>query len=330
MLSGVESAVSFGMESCVSRSGKGGSIGSGLGESGESNSRELWAGHWGIAREMGKGKGASMATVSDVCRTLEELAPVGLAESWDNVGLLLGHRNWEVSTLMTCLTLTERVAAEAVERGVQMVITHHPILFRSAKRLTDETAEGRIIMKLMTSGIAVYSAHTAFDSATAGINQQLAEHFGLTEICALRGRQGDPSLGAGRMGRLQNPLGREEFLDRVATVTGADWVQWVAEGPEVIQRVAVGCGAAGDFLADAAVAGCDTFVTGEARFHTAIEAESRGMNLVLLGHYASERPAMVELAATLGVRLPDLRCVVSAQDRDPLQARLYAGRMPGR
>lgn len=271
-----------------------------------------------------------MATVNDVCRILEDMAPVGLAESWDNVGLLLGHRNSEVSVLMTCLTLTERVAAEAVDRGVRMVITHHPILFRSAKRLTDDTAEGRIIMKLMTSGIAVYSAHTSFDSATGGINQQLAEAFGLIEIRALRGRQGDPLVGAGRFGELQNPLGREEFLDRVASVTGANWAQWVAAGPEAIQRVAVGCGAAGDFLEDAAVAGCDTFVTGEARFHTAIEAESRGMNLVLLGHYASERPAMVGMAATLGARLPDLQCLVSEQDRDPLQARVYLGPLQGR
>lgn len=271
-----------------------------------------------------------MATVNEVCRILEDMAPVVLAESWDNVGLLLGHRNAEVSVLMTCLTLTERVAAEAVHRGVRMIITHHPILFRSAKRLTDDTAEGRIIMKLMSSGIAVYSAHTAFDSASGGINQQLAEAFGLVEIRALRGRLGNSLVGAGRFGSLPKPLGREEFLDRVASVTGANWVQWVAAGPEAIQRVAVGCGAAGDFLEDAADAGCDTFVTGEARFHTAIEAESRGMNLVLLGHYASERPAMVEMAATLGAQLPDLRCVVSEQDRDPLGVRVYPGRLSGR
>lgn len=271
-----------------------------------------------------------MATVNEVCRILEDMAPVVLAESWDNVGLLLGHRNAEVSVLMTCLTLTERVAAEAVDRGVRMIITHHPILFRSAKRLTDDTAEGRIIMKLMSSGIAVYSAHTAFDSASGGINQQLAEAFGLVEIRALRGRLGNSLVGAGRFGSLPKPLGREEFLDHVASVTGANWVQWVAAGSEAIQRVAVGCGAAGDFLEDAADAGCDTFVTGEARFHTAIEAESRGMNLVLLGHYASERPAMVEMAATLGAQLPDLRCVVSEQDRDPLGVRVYPGRLSGR
>jgi dinuclear metal center YbgI/SA1388 family protein len=271
-----------------------------------------------------------MATVNEVCRILEDMAPAVLAESWDNVGLLLGHRNAEVSVLMTCLTLTERVAAEAVDRGVRMIITHHPILFRSAKRLTDDTAEGRIIMKLMGSGIAVYSAHTAFDSASGGINQQLAEAFGLVEIRALRGRLGNSLVGAGRFGSLPKPLGREEFLDHVASVTGANWVQWVAAGSEAIQRVAVGCGAAGDFLEDAADAGCDTFVTGEARFHTAIEAESRGMNLVLLGHYASERPAMVEMAATLGAQLPDLRCVVSEQDRDPLGVRVYPGRLSGR
>lgn len=264
-----------------------------------------------------------MATVQEICGVLEKLAPAGLAESWDNVGLLLGRRGLYVSRLMTCLTLTERVADEAVREGVQMVVTHHPIFFRATRRLTDETAEGRLVMTLSEAGIAVYSPHTAFDSASHGINQSLAEAMGLREIHCLRGRAGGQAEGAGRYGQLVSGLGSEEFLGLVARVVGAKWLQVSLNGPSLIQRVGVACGAAGDFLEDARRAGCDTFVTGEARFHTAVESEAGGVNLVLLGHYASERPAVVALASRLRELLPGVECLFSREDRDPLTIRKY-------
>lgn len=259
-----------------------------------------------------------MATVQDVCRVMDELFPPRLAENWDNVGLLLGKLSGSVEKLMTCLTLTEEVAEEAVRKGVQMVVTHHPILFRGTKRITDQTAEGRTILRLAESGIAVFSPHTSFDSAGQGINQRLAEGFGLREISPLRTNPEFSGLGSGRAGTLPKGVDRSQFLQTVSRVTGAGFLQTALFGTGEVRRVGVACGAAAEFLEDAIRAGCDTFVTGEARFHAILESQSAGINLILTGHFPSERPAIEQLVGVLVEQIPGIECFASIEDRDPV------------
>lgn len=129
-----------------------------------------------------------MTTVLDVCNHLKAIAPLDLAEEWDNVGLLLGDDSLEVERVMTCLTLTSDVAAEAAANGTGLVVTHHPLLFKPVKKITASTAEGRTLLTLLGHGIAVYSPHTAWDNSSSGINQQLAELLELQDIVPLRPR----------------------------------------------------------------------------------------------------------------------------------------------
>lgn len=129
-----------------------------------------------------------MTTVRDVCDHLKSIAPLSLAEEWDNVGLLLGDETAEITGTITCLSLTAEVAREAVERGAGLVVTHHPVMFKPLKKITVENAEGRMLLTLLRHGIAVYSPHTAWDNAAGGINQQLAEILNLREIAPLRPR----------------------------------------------------------------------------------------------------------------------------------------------
>lgn len=129
-----------------------------------------------------------MTTVRDVCDHLKVIAPLNLAEDWDNVGLLLGDDAKEIERVITCLTLTNDVAAEAVANGAGLIVTHHPILFKPVKKITAENAEGRLLLTLLRHGIAVYSPHTAWDNSAGGINQQLAELLELQEIAPLRTR----------------------------------------------------------------------------------------------------------------------------------------------
>src|SRR4051794_1426710 len=131
-----------------------------------------------------------MPTVAAVAADLDAFAPPTLAADWDNVGLLLGDAAAAVGRILTCLTLTPEVAAEAVEGGFQLVVTHHPILFRGAKRLTTTTAEGRAVLALAQAGVAVYSPHTAFDNTRDGINDRLAARLGLADVRPLRARSG--------------------------------------------------------------------------------------------------------------------------------------------
>jgi dinuclear metal center YbgI/SA1388 family protein len=129
-----------------------------------------------------------MTTVADIISLLERFAPPFLAAEWDNVGLLLGERDTVVERIMTCLTVTPESAAEAIEAKAQLIATHHPILFRGVKRLTDATAEGRIVLALARAGVAVYSPHTAFDNTRGGINEALAARLDLRDVVPLRRR----------------------------------------------------------------------------------------------------------------------------------------------
>lgn len=260
-----------------------------------------------------------MPIVSEVCGYLDELAPVELGEEWDNVGLLVGRAASDVQKIMTCLTLTPDVAQEAVEQQAQLVVAHHPVLFRGAKAICDHTSEGRMLLDLIENGVAVYSAHTRFDSAQQGVNQRLAESFGLADIGPIRASEVVPGLGSGRVGRLKEPVAMADFLVTVRQETRAVYVEYCGKDDSSVATVGVACGAAAEFLDDAVAAGCDTFVTGEARFHGALDARTRGINLILLGHYSSERPAMEWLAEELHRRFPDTEVWASRCERDPLR-----------
>ena len=131
-----------------------------------------------------------MPTVADVSAYLDRFAPPGLAADWDNVGLLLGDPATEVKALLTCLTVTPEVVAEAVEAGANLIVTHHPVLFRPVKRLTTRTPDGRLLLPLLRAGVAVYSPHTSFDNAPGGINDSLARRLGLLDVAPLRRRPG--------------------------------------------------------------------------------------------------------------------------------------------
>lgn len=269
-----------------------------------------------------KGKN-SVQILSDVVEYLNEIAPLSLAESWDNVGLLVGDDRAEVSSVLTCLTLTPDVAAEAIDCQAQLVVSHHPLLFRPVQRLTAETVEGRMLLDLIAARIAVYSPHTGYDSAVEGINRQLAEALGLTEIGVLR-PVGDalpdkPETGSGRFGKLPAAMSLADFHRLVKQQLKIERLQFVGPLDMRIERIAIACGSAAEFLPDAHRRGCQLLLTGEARFHACLEARALGMALVLAGHYATERPAMERLAERLAEHFPDLSVQASQTETDPVQ-----------
>jgi len=260
-----------------------------------------------------------MPIVSEVCRFLDQLAPLELAEDWDNVGLLVGRADASVRRILSCLTVTPDVAAEALEQDVQLIVSHHPVLFRGSRTISDQTSEGRMLLDLIQGGVAIYSAHTRFDSAQQGVNQQLAEGFGLSQITPIRRSDLLPEIGSGRAGRLAIARPLKDFVSVVRNVCKASYVEYCGEDDAVVEYIAVACGSAAEFLDDAVALGCDTFVTGEARFHSALDARGRGVNLILMGHYSSERPAMEWLAKELGQEFVGVEVWASLNEHDPLR-----------
>lgn len=260
--------------------------------------------------------------VCEVAAFLESLAPLSLAEQWDNVGLLLGDPEACVRRIMTCLTLTGDVAREAVEREAGLIVSHHPVLFRPVQRLTTQTAEGAALLLLAAAGTGVYSPHTAFDSAVEGINQTLANSLGLEDVMPLRpfddGAGGAEPIGSGRHGQLPAAVTLRAFNERVKSALGIPHVQYVGEADRCVSRVAVACGSAAEFIPDAVQHDCDVLLTGEARFHACLEARESGLGLILAGHYATERPAVEALASTLANAFPNLAVWASERESDPL------------
>ena len=258
-----------------------------------------------------------MSTVASIAAFLEQLAPACLAEEWDNVGLLVGRRDRAVKKLMTCLTVTPASAAEAVEAGADLIVTHHPLPFNAMKRLTTDTTAGGLLLDLIAAHVAVYSAHTAFDSAADGANQRSAFGLELRGIAPLVPHA--EGQGAGRWGWLSEQLSLDELAVRLKRFLKIERLQMVGQGGQSVRTVAVACGAAGEFLDAARENGCDAMVLGEARFHTCLEAEALGIGLLLPGHFASERFAMEGLAEVLARQFPDVQVWASQRETDPVR-----------
>lgn len=263
-----------------------------------------------------------MTTLRELCQFLDELAPRHLAEEWDNVGLLVGDPAQPVGRVMTCLTITPATAAEAVRERADLIVTHHPLPFKPLTRITSDHTPGRLLLQLIRAGIAVHSPHTAFDSAAAGINQQLAQGLELVQIAPLvpAGPEGEAAsnFGSGRLGRFAQPTKLSIVAARLKHFLKIDSLHAVGLPAKTIETAAVACGSAGSFLAPAMEAGCQLLVTGETSFHTCLEAEANGVALLLTGHYASERFGVERLAETLAARFSSLVVWASRDERDPI------------
>lgn len=256
-----------------------------------------------------------MKTVSHLCEFLDTFAPPRLAAEWDNVGLLVGDRLQAASRVMTCLTVTPAVAAEAIRERADLIVAHHPLPFRPLKRLTTDEPTGRLLLDLIRAGVGIYSPHTALDSAAQGINQQLAEGLGLLDIQPLVPAD---NLGTGRYGRLVQAQTLGQVAARLKQFLKIGQAAVVGDLQRPIERVGIACGSAGELLDSAIANHCDLFLTGEARLHTCYEAEARGIALLLAGHYASERFGVEKLAEILRTQFPALKIWPSRDECDPL------------
>ena len=251
-----------------------------------------------------------MTTVADILNFIETLAPTSLKMDWDNVGLLCGSKSASVTKILVALDPFEHVCNEAAAWGAELIVTHHPIIFRPLPNVTDETSIGRGLMTLCRHGINAVNAHTNLDCAPGGVNDVLAQTLGLRNIEVIPG--GIPNLL--RMGDVdEQPL--SQFLSTVKDHLGCDGLRYV-DGGKPVHRVAVGGGACADGMQDAIAAGCDTFVTSDVKYNQFWDAHDLGLNLIDAGHFATENPVIAVLAAKLAAQFPEIEVKISESHRD--------------
>lgn len=227
------------------------------------------------------------------------IAPAHLAEQWDNVGLLVGDRTRSVSSILLGLDPTRTLLEEAVDCGVDTIITHHPCIFRPLSAIDLTTPEGVFIEKALAHGLNVVACHTNFDSAVSGVSDALAGLLGLEGLRPLRPVDGATNTGLGRMGNYPEAISFQTFTERAFVALASDALQLAGTPPQQVSSVAL-CGGSGSELAEAAfAAGADIYLSSEIKHSTARWAEDVGFCIVDASHYATEKPAMLLLGKGL-------------------------------
>ena len=250
-----------------------------------------------------------MTTVGDILKYIETLAPRELKMDWDNVGLNCGSRSAPVKKVLVALDPFEHVCMEAAQWGADLLVTHHPLIFRPLPMVTDDAAITRGLMELVRHNISHICAHTNLDCAPGGVNDALAATLGLENVESL-GAYG----GMMRCGEVpQQDL--TSFLAFVKEKLHCDGLRY-CDGGKPVRKVAVGGGACSDGLYDAILAGCDTFVTSDVKYNNFWDAKEQGLSLIDAGHFATENPVVSVLTEKIAAAFPETQVKISETHAD--------------
>lgn len=227
-------------------------------------------------------------TCKEIMDILETQWPLSYALDWDNVGLLVGREDKEVSKVFVCLDVTDETLDQAVEFGADMIVSHHPMLFSAVKTVTDRDFIGRRILRLAKHDISYFAMHTNFDVAgMAALNQ---ETLGLTDgsVLMVTAVDGDQEEGIGRVGFLERDMSLNEFAQTVKTKLNLPKVLVYGDGEKKITKAAVSGGSGKSAVKPAICAEADVLVTGDIDYHTGIDAVAMGIAVIDAGHYGTE------------------------------------------
>ncbi len=254
--------------------------------------------------------------LKEIIAALERLAPLHLQDEWDNSGLQVGFPESEIRRILVCLDVTEMIVDEAVARGCELIVSHHPLLFKPLRQVSDTTYQQRCVVRALAAGVSIYSAHTSLDNAPGGVNHRIAGLLGLQDLQWLQPRE-DGAGGAGLVGQLPQPERDAEFFARVKRLFGVRNLRYSAPDGRMVRHVAL-CGGAGAFLLrDAIRAGADCFLSGEFHYHDYFE--NGGVLLAELGHYQSEQYTQDLLQEYLLAEFHGLEVLRTALDTNPIQ-----------
>ncbi|MCR5756286.1 MAG: Nif3-like dinuclear metal center hexameric protein [Selenomonas sp.] len=250
-----------------------------------------------------------------VMDALERIAPKRLAEEWDNPGLLVGAFNQDVHKILVCLDVSDAVVDQAIQQGADMIVAHHPLIFKGLKKIRTDLPLGARLQRLLKHDIAVAAAHTNLDIAVGGVNDVLAETIGLGRLSSfvITAQEADGTVASlGRMGSLPAPMAVEDFARQVQKSLPTDHVRLVHAGPRPVRKVALCSGSGAEFMQKAAFMGADAYVTGDVKYHEAQTAVELGMHVIDAGHFATEFPVVEVLRSRLAEELAEHSLTVIA------------------
>ena len=227
--------------------------------------------------------------IKQVLSALERFAPLPLQESWDNAGLQLGLTEAEVSGALLWLDVNEAIIDEAISKGCNLIVSHHPLLFRGLKQISGADYVQRCVIKAIKHDVVIISMHTNMDNALDGVNWKIAERLGMKDCQFFAQKTVDGlEAGSGVVGNLPSEMEARAFVELVKKQFCCECVLCNALLERPVSKVAI-CGGAGDFLLpDAVSQGADAFITGEMHYHQYFGSEQQ-IQICVIGHYQSEQ-----------------------------------------
>jgi dinuclear metal center YbgI/SA1388 family protein len=254
--------------------------------------------------------------IRQVLSALEQFAPLPLQESWDNAGLQVGLTEAEVSGALLCLDVNEAIIDEAIAKGCNLIVSHHPLLFRGLKQVCGTDYVQRCVIKAIKNDIVIISMHTNMDNAKNGVNWKIAEKMGLQEVAFLS-PLASTEAGGGVIGLLPEPMDADDFVLMVKKCFGVECAQCNELLRRPIRKVAV-CGGAGDFLLpDALAKGADAFITGEMHYHQYFDYEQK-LQICVIGHYQSEQYTSEVFRDIIQRECPGVRTEIAETNTNPI------------
>ena len=224
--------------------------------------------------------------LQDVINIIESVAPLSYQESWDNSGLQVGDRNAEVHAALLTVDITESVVNEAIEKHCDLIISHHPLLFKGLKRITGSTPQERCVEMAIRNNIAIYSAHTSMDAYIDGVSGKIARKLGINLFQILSPNFNNPQTGLGVIGTLPQPMNSQEFIQLVQQVFNAS-IRYIEPCREQIQKVAICGGAGAEFVHQAIAQQADIFITADMKYHE-MQAAFGQIGVIDMDHWVSE------------------------------------------
>ena len=254
--------------------------------------------------------------IKEVVNYLDKTFHPEYQEDYDNAGFLLGDGEAEYRGALIALDLTEEVADESSRYDLNLIVTHHPFIFRGVKRITDSDTLGRLIMKLIRSGISVYAAHTNLDNLPWGVSGVLCEKLGIHN-CRILKPSSDlqpptsdlNAVGLGMVGELDSPTTTKSFLLKVKELTGLPTVRY-AGGSGKVQRVALCGGSGSEFIGEALASKADIYLTADLKYHD-FQRATDTMALADIGHYESEQFAKEIISRAISKKFSNFACRIS-------------------
>ena len=254
--------------------------------------------------------------IKEIVSALERFAPLPLQDGFDNAGLQIGLTDAETTGALLCLDVTEAVLDEAIASGCNLIISHHPLIFKRPSSITTDTLQGKKIIELIKNDISLYSSHTNLDSVENGLNDTIVSILGFDNSKILEKNKRDDKAGLGRIVSLNESIQLEDLISKIKKSLNINNLR-VVKGKDKVNKIAIINGSGQDFISKAVALGADCIITGDTTYHFASDYKEMEISILDVGHFASEQITFFNVMENLKEKFKDVEFITSTVEEDP-------------